>query len=43
MQAFYTDIVRLYRGEKAELTVGGSEMLTLDIPRQGLSGCGGVV
>jgi type I restriction enzyme M protein len=28
MPANYTDIVRLYRGEKAELTVGGSEMLT---------------
>jgi type I restriction enzyme M protein len=32
MQAFYTDIVRLYRGEKAELTVGGSEMLTETFP-----------
>ena len=32
MQAFYTDIVRLYRGEKAELTVGGSEMLSETFP-----------
>ncbi|MEG4596062.1 hypothetical protein QUB00_30260 [Microcoleus sp. F8_C2] len=38
-----SNIVRLYRGFKAELTVGGSFMLTLDIPRQGLSGCGPVV
>jgi type I restriction enzyme M protein len=29
---FISNIVRLYRGEKAELTVGGSEMLTETFP-----------
>jgi type I restriction enzyme M protein len=32
MQAFYTDIVRLYRGKETELTVGGSEKLTETFP-----------